>query len=115
VRDESLGSGRRALLVKLAERARAKHASDPFMLQAIAGVVWSEVREYFEEGRTPEAPAASWSADPVNLRLQQLVRAGQVRCTECRRPLPSLDALADWEDQDHAAWIELVRREEAAG
>jgi hypothetical protein len=113
VRDQGLGTDRRRLLIALSERIRRDHEGDAWILTVAARVIWSEVGEYLDDGITPTAPAPSWSADPVTRTLQAMVRSGLLRCPECRRPIPSLEALADWEDRDEATWVELVRREEA--
>jgi hypothetical protein len=114
VRDESLGPRRAVAVVELVELARTRFAEDPWMMVSIQRVLWSEAGEYLESGRTPVAPESSWQTDPVTRRLRALRLAGFARCENCRLPLPSLDALAGWEDQDRAAWLEAVRREGAA-
>jgi hypothetical protein len=112
-RDESLGSRRFALIVALVDRARRDHGQDAWLMLGIRRVIASEARELLVDGRTPTAPAATPTIDPVTRALQALRRRGLDRCTTCLRAIPSAEALEADVDREVAAWHALVSRERA--
>lgn len=111
-RDEGLGGRRCVGLAALADQARAELAGDPWVLSAVQQVILAEAREYLDDGRTPAAPGPSWR-DPGLMRLRALATAGAERCCHCHRAIPSAELIAQWEDRQHAGWLELLARETA--
>jgi hypothetical protein len=112
-RDEALGPRRYPALTALVEQARKDFRGDPWLSATVQRVIYAECVDLLQTGRTPTAPEPSWHADPVTRTLQAMHCEGYASCPTCRRPLPSLDVLAKWEDRDRAAWRSRVDREEA--
>ena len=112
-RDESLGERRHLPIVRVLERAKRDHADDAWLVGVLQRVIWAEAEELLRFGRTPKAPAPSWTGHPTIAALWCLRRHGRQECPTCRRPVPSGDVLASWEDADRAALAGALTREGA--
>lgn len=112
-RAATLGARRLPALAELTQDARRELAGDDFTLRAARAAILAESAELVYEARTPASPAIAWRGDPVTNALRALRARGVDRCRECKRAVPSLDALARAEDRDRAGWIEALHRESA--